>query len=361
MVATSVTATRDALLLPKGSGYPYASLPMKILVTGGAGFIGSNFVKWLLSHDTTVHITNLDALTYAGNLENLKQELSNPRHSFIKGSICDSKLVKSLVTEVDAVLNFAAESHVDRSIDGPRVFMDTNINGTFELLEAVRSSNKNLRYLQVSTDEVYGSLGPTGLFHETTPLAPNSPYSSSKASADLLVRAYHHTYGMDTITTRCTNNYGPFQFPEKLIPLMIKNARDDKRLPVYGDGLNVRDWIYVADHCQGIWAALKKGKSGEVYNFGGKAEHPNIFIVKKLLSLLNKPESLIEYVKDRPGHDKRYAMACEKAEAELGWTPQTDFESGLQKTVAWYLENQPWVQSVTSGSYQDFYNRWYNR
>jgi dTDP-glucose 4,6-dehydratase len=334
---------------------------MKILMTGGAGFIGSNFIKWLLQHDSSVHITNLDALTYAGNLESLKNELANPRHNFVKGNICDSKLVRSLVAEADAVLNFAAESHVDRSIDGPRIFMDTNIQGTFELLEAVRASGKDIRYLQVSTDEVYGSLGPTGLFHETTPLAPNSPYSSSKASADLLVRAYQHTYGMDTITTRCSNNYGPFQFPEKLIPLMIKNAKDDKRLPVYGDGMNVRDWIYVTDHCEGIWAALKKGKSGEVYNFGGKAEYPNIQIIKKILSLLGKNESLIEYVKDRPGHDKRYAMACEKAEEELGWTPKTDFEAGLQKTVSWYLENQPWVQSVTSGSYQDFYNRWYNR
>lgn len=334
---------------------------MKILMTGGAGFIGSNFVKWLLGHDKSVQITNLDALTYAGNLESLKDELSNPRHQFVKGNICDSKLVKSLVTDVDAVLNFAAESHVDRSIDGPRIFMDTNINGTFELLEAVRSSGRKIRYLQVSTDEVYGSLGPTGLFHETTPITPNSPYSSSKASADLLVRAYHHTYGMDTITTRCSNNYGPFQFPEKLIPLMIKNARHDQRLPVYGDGLNVRDWIYVVDHCEGIWAALTKGQSGEVYNFGGNAEHPNIQIVKRILQMLGKPESLIEYVKDRPGHDKRYAMAIAKASTQLGWTPRTDFETGIEKTVTWYVENQPWVQSVTSGSYQDFYNRWYNR
>lgn len=334
---------------------------MKLLVTGGAGFIGSNFVRWVLKNHPVAQVTNLDALTYAGNLESLKDILDNPRHKFVKGSICDRNLVRSLVKDCDAILNFAAESHVDRSIDGPDVFVQTNIQGTFELLEAARTLKPSLRFLQVSTDEVYGSLGPTGVFTELTPLAPNSPYSSSKASADLLVRAYHHTYGMDCITTRCSNNYGPFQFPEKLIPLMIKNASENKPLPVYGDGLNVRDWIYVEDHCEGVWAALKNGQSGEVYNFGGKSEFPNIQIVKELLKLLNKPESLITFVKDRPGHDKRYAMSCDKSEQELGWSPKTRFETGLRQTVTWYLENQSWVQSVTTGSYQEFYSRWYNR
>lgn len=332
---------------------------MKILVTGGAGFIGCNFIKWMLKNQPSVKILNLDTLTYAGNLESLKNEMSS--HEFIKGDITDSKLTRELVERVDAVLNFAAESHVDRSIDGPKVFIETNINGTFNLLESVRAVKPQMRYLQVSTDEVYGSLGPTGKFTEETPLAPNSPYSSSKASADLLVRAYHHTFGMDTITTRCSNNYGPYQFPEKLIPLMISNAMTDKKLPVYGDGMNVRDWIFVEDHCEGIWMSLQKGKAGDVYNFGGNAEYPNIEIVKTILKHLRKPESLIEYVKDRPGHDKRYAMDCRKAEKELGWKPRTNFPDGLAKTIGWYLENQPWVKSVTSGAYQEFYQRWYTR
>lgn len=334
---------------------------MKVLVTGGAGFIGSNFIKWALKTHKDLEIWNLDSLSYAGNLENLKTEMSNPKHHFVKGSICDAKVVNELVAKVDGVLNFAAESHVDRSIDGPKVFIETNINGTFELLEAVRKQSKKMRFLQVSTDEVYGSLGPTGQFYETTPLAPNSPYSSSKASADLLVRAYHHTFGMDVVTTRCSNNYGPFQFPEKLIPLMIANALSDKRLPVYGDGMNVRDWIFVTDHCEGIWDTFVKGKSGEAYNFGGDAEYPNIEIVKLILKRLKKPESLIEYVKDRPGHDKRYAMNFDKATLELGWKPRTTFEEGMEQTIQWYLENQDWVKSVTSGAYRDFYDRWYQR
>ncbi len=334
---------------------------MKILVTGGAGFIGTNFIKWLLKNEPHVSITNLDVLTYAGNLSNLETEMRDSRLEFVKGNIGDAKLLQTLIPKVDAVLNFAAESHVDRSIDGPRVFMETNINGTFELLEAVKKSGKKMRYLQVSTDEVYGSLGPTGKFTEETPLAPNSPYSSSKASADLLVRAYHHTFGMDVVTTRCSNNYGPYQFPEKLIPLMISNALQDKKLPVYGDGMNVRDWIYVDDHCEGIWMTLKKGISGEVYNFGGNAEYPNIQIVKTILSSINKPETLIEYVKDRPGHDKRYAMDCTKAEKELNWKPRTQFTDGLKKTVKWYLDNQGWVESVKSGNYKDFFDRWYGK
>lgn len=334
---------------------------MRILVTGGAGFIGSNFVKWVLKNQSDCTIYNLDALTYAGNLESLKAEMSSDRHKFIKGNICDTKLARELVAEVDAVLNFAAESHVDRSIDGPKIFVETNINGTFNLLESVRAVSPKIRFVQISTDEVYGSLGPTGKFSETTPLAPNSPYSSSKASSDLLVRAYHHTFGMDTVTTRCSNNYGPYQFPEKLIPLMISNALTDKPLPVYGDGMNVRDWIYVEDHCEGIWATLQKGQSGETYNFGGNAEFPNIEIVKMILGHLHKPESLIQYVKDRPGHDKRYAMDCTKAQAELKWIPKTKFPEGLARTINWYLENKEWVASVTSGAYQDFYNRWYTR
>lgn len=333
---------------------------MKILVTGGAGFIGTNFIKWILKTQPDVSILNLDALTYAGNLANLESDMKNSRLEFVKGNIGDAKLLQTLIPKVDAVLNFAAESHVDRSIDGPRIFVETNINGTFELLEAVKKSGKKMRYLQVSTDEVYGSLGPTGKFSEETPLAPNSPYSSSKASADLLVRAYHHTFGMDVVTTRCSNNYGPYQFPEKLIPLMISNALQDKKLPVYGDGLNVRDWIFVDDHCEGIWTTLKKGISGEVYNFGGNAEYPNIQIVKTILAALKKPESLIEYVKDRPGHDKRYAMDCAKAERELGWTPKTKFDDGLKHTVKWYLGNQAWVESVKSGNYKDFFERNYN-
>lgn len=332
---------------------------MKVLVTGGAGFIGSNFVKWLHDHDSSISITNLDTLTYSGNLENIKELLKSPRHTFVKGNICDEKLATALISKTDLVINFAAESHVDRSIDGPQAFITTNIQGTFNLLEATRKVSPKIRFVQVSTDEVYGSLGPTGKFTEETPLAPNSPYSSSKASADLLVRAYHHTFGMDVVTTRCSNNYGAYQFPEKLIPLMIFRAQKNESLPVYGDGKNVRDWIHVLDHSRGVWAAATRGKAGEVYNFGSDNEWENIKIVKQLLSILGKPESLITYVKDRPGHDKRYAIDSSKAQNELGWKPQVSFSEGLKSTVDWYLSNSEWLSSVTSGEYQKFFSKWY--
>lgn len=331
----------------------------KILVTGCAGFIGSNFLRWVFQNQKDVSVVHVDALTYAGNLENLGEWLESPRHKFVKGDIKNFDLMKELVSDVDAVLNFAAESHVDRSIDGPKAFIETNVNGTFSLLEATRAMKKPIRFLQVSTDEVYGSLGDKGLFTEETPLAPNSPYSASKASSDLLVRSYHHTFGLDTITTRCSNNYGPFQFPEKLIPLMIKNASEGLPLPVYGDGLNVRDWIHVEDHNRGVWAALTLGKTGETYNFGSDNEWPNIEIVKTILKKLNKPESLIKFVKDRPGHDRRYAIDASKAKKELSWKPLVGFDEGLTKTINWYLENQKWVKSVTSGDYKNFFERWY--
>ncbi len=332
---------------------------MTILITGGAGFIGSNFVKWLHDFDKSLSIINLDALTYSGNLENIKELLDSPRHQFIKGNICDPKLAADLVGKVDMVLNLAAESHVDRSIDGPKDFIETNINGTFNLLEATRKHNPKIRFVQISTDEVYGTLGTTGKFTEETPLAPNSPYSSSKASADLIARAYHHTYGMDIITTRCSNNYGAYQFPEKLIPLMIFRATKNESLPVYGDGKNIRDWIHVRDHNRGVWAAALKGKSGEVYNLGSNNEWENIKIVKELLKILEKPESLITYVKDRPGHDKRYAIDSSKAHKELGWSPEVSFDEGLRETVNWYLTNTEWLKSVTSGEYQKFFEKWY--
>lgn len=334
---------------------------MKVLVTGGAGFIGSNFVKWLHETDKSVHITNLDALTYSGNLENIKELLDSPRHTFVKGNICDSKTTEELVSKTDLLINFAAESHVDRSIDGPKEFIHTNILGTFNLLESVRKVSPKIRFVQVSTDEVYGSLGDTGKFTEETPLAPNSPYSSSKASSDLLVRSYQHTFNFDTVTTRCSNNYGAYQFPEKLIPLMIHRATNDQKLPVYGDGKNVRDWIHVLDHARGVWLAATKGNTGEVYNFGSDNEWENIKIVKELLKNLGKPESLIEFVKDRPGHDKRYAIDSSKAQKELGWTPQITFDKGLKSTIDWYLSNKEWLTSVTSGSYKDFYQKWYSR
>lgn len=332
---------------------------MNILVTGGAGFIGSNFVKWLHDSNPSASITNLDALTYSGNLENIKELLKSPRHRFVKGDICDTKLTEELIAKTDLIINFAAESHVDRSIDGPQKFITTNIQGTFNLLESTRKTNPKIRFVQVSTDEVYGSLGATGKFTEETSLAPNSPYSSSKASADLLVRSYHHTFGMDTVTTRCSNNYGAYQFPEKLIPLMIFRAQKNESLPVYGDGKNIRDWIHVLDHNRGVWAAAIKGKSGEVYNFGSDNEWENIKIVKELLKILNKPESLITFVKDRPGHDKRYAIDSSKAQNELGWKPEISFEKGLKETVDWYLSNKEWLTSVTTGEYQKFFSRWY--
>ena len=332
----------------------------KVLVTGGAGFIGSNFIKYILNNFPDIQIINYDCLTYAGNLENLKDVYDNPRYTFIKGDIRNNELFDFIIQhyDVDGIINFAAESHVDRSIDNSRPFVETNISGTLNILETARKySIKNI--VQVSTDEVYGSLGDTGLFTENTPISPNSPYSASKASADLLCNAFYHTYGMNIKITRCSNNYGPMQFPEKLIPLMINNALEDKDLPVYGNGLNVRDWLYVDDHCTAIWAVYTKGKSGEVYNIGGNNEKTNIYIVKELLRQLNKPESLIKYVKDRPGHDLRYAIDNTKISTELGWQPNVTFEDGLKMTIQWYLDNKDWSQNVKSGAYLEFHKKWY--
>lgn len=336
---------------------------MKVLVTGGAGFIGSNFVRYMVKKYPEYNIVNLDALTYAGNLENLKdiEELSN--YKFIKGDIADRQFVNQLFKEekFDYVLNFAAESHVDRSITNPDIFIQTNIQGTQVLLDAAKNIEVK-KYLQVSTDEVYGTLGETGYFTEETPLASNSPYSSSKAGADLLVRAYHETFGLPVNITRCSNNYGPFHFPEKLIPLMIINALNDKQLPVYGDGLNVRDWLHVEDHCQAIDLVLHNGKNGEVYNVGGNNERTNIEIVKTILNALGKPESLIKYVTDRPGHDRRYAIDATKLREELGWSPKYNFDTGIKQTIKWYLENQDWWKNIISGEYQEYFkNQYANR
>ncbi|PFT66356.1 dTDP-glucose 4,6-dehydratase [Bacillus cereus] len=336
---------------------------MKVLVTGGAGFIGSNFVRYMVKKYPEYNIVNLDSLTYAGNLENLKdiEELSN--YKFVKGDIADRQFINQLFKEekFDYVLNFAAESHVDRSITNPDIFIQTNIQGTQVLLDAAKNAEVK-KYLQVSTDEVYGTLGETGYFTEETPLASNSPYSSSKAGADLLVRAYHETFGLPVNITRCSNNYGPFHFPEKLIPLMIINALNDKQLPVYGDGLNVRDWLHVEDHCQAIDLVLHKGKDGEVYNVGGNNERTNIEIVKTILKALDKPESLIKYVTDRPGHDRRYAIDATKLREELGWSPKYNFDTGIEQTIKWYLENQDWWKNIISGEYQEYFkNQYANR
>ena len=351
---------------------------MTILVTGGAGFIGSNFVlDWLAQSDETV--VNLDKLTYAGNLENLASLQSNPRHVFVQGDFGDSALVKNLLAEHQprAVLNFAAESHVDRSIHGPEDFIQTNIVGTFHLLECVRAYFGTLqaegktvfRFLHVSTDEVYGSLAKTDpAFNETNRYEPNSPYSASKAASDHLVRAYHHTYGLPVLTTNCSNNYGPFHFPEKLIPLMIVNAQAGKPLPVYGDGQQIRDWLYVKDHCSAIRRVLEAGKVGEVYNVGGWNEKPNLDIVHTVCALLDelkpradgKPyQEQITYVTDRPGHDRRYAIDARKIEQQLGWKPAETFETGIRKTVQWYLDNPQWVANVMSGGYRDWVSKQY--
>ncbi len=339
------------------------------LVTGGAGFIGGNFVLDAVA--SGVRIVNLDALTYAGNLDTLAALTGNPAHVFVKGDIGDRDLLPKLFAEhrPDAVINFAAESHVDRSIDGPAAFVQTNVVGTLGLLECARDYWKNLeapdrdafRFLHVSTDEVYGSLGDTGKFTETTPYAPNSPYSASKAASDHLVRAFHHTYGLPVLTTNCSNNYGPYHFPEKLIPLIIAKALAGDSLPVYGDGRNVRDWLYVGDHCSAIRAVLERGRVGEVYNVGGDAERENIVVVKTICALLDQRrpladgrarESLITYVKDRPGHDRRYAIDASKLQNELGWMPSMTFEQGIARTVDWYLDQQAWVNRVLDGSYR---------
>lgn len=343
-----------------------------ILVTGSAGFIGANFVlDWFASCSEA--IVSLDALTYAGNRENLASVAGDSRHTFVQGDICDAPLVQALLEQhrPRAIVHFAAESHVDRSIHGPAEFLRTNVQGTFTLLESARAYHAKLsadersafRFLHVSTDEVYGSLGPDNApFEETTPYAPNSPYSASKAASDHFVRAYFHTYGLPVITTNCSNNYGPYQFPEKLIPLMILNALSGKPLPVYGDGLNVRDWLYVGDHCAGIRAALEGGVPGETYNIGGLNEKKNIEIVREICALLDelKPspdgpyERLITYVKDRPGHDRRYAINPAKIMRELGWKPKETFETGIRKTVQWYLDHTAWAENVTSGAYRNW-------
>lgn len=331
-----------------------------ILVTGGAGFIGSNFVRHMVKKYPQYHIINFDALTYAGNLENVSEIEACSNYFFIKGNISDSKAVGQVMREqqIDAIINFAAESHVDRSIAEPGIFVQTNVVGTQVLLEAARHYHVE-KYLQISTDEVYGTLGKDGLFSETTPLAPNSPYSASKTGADLLVRAYFETYGLPVNITRCSNNYGPYHFPEKLIPLVITNAMENKEIPVYGDGLQVRDWLHVQDHCQAIDLVLHRGKVGEVYNVGGNNERTNLHIVKTILESLGKSESLIRHVSDRLGHDRRYAIDASKLRRELGWQPQYTFETGIKETIQWYLDNRQWWQRVKSGEYTAYYEKMY--
>ena len=345
-----------------------------ILVTGGAGFIGSNFVKLMLEEHSEYNIINIDALTYAGNLENLKDIDGNPNYEFIKVDIRDREKIEEIFknNDIDSVVNFAAESHVDRSIEEPEVFLTTNIIGTQVLLDTAKKYWKvnpkdkyckeykpGVKFLQVSTDEVYGALGETGMFVETMPLMPNSPYSASKASADMIVRAYNETFGMPVNITRCSNNYGPYQFPEKLIPLMINNCLNEKDLPVYGDGMQVRDWLHVSDHCSAIDTVLHKGKDGEVYNIGGNNEKANIEIVKLIIATLGKTEGLIKYVKDRPGHDRRYAIDNTKITTELGWEPAYTFEQGMKETIQWYLENTKWIENIISGDYANYYDNMY--
>ncbi|WP_160044157.1 dTDP-glucose 4,6-dehydratase [Paenibacillus sp. USDA918EY] len=332
---------------------------MKLLVTGGAGFIGSNFVLYMLQQHPNYKIINVDSLTYAGNLENLKSIENHPNYTFSKTDITDAKAIDALFQQgIDVVVNFAAESHVDRSILDPEVFVKTNVLGTQVLLDAAKKYGVT-KFVQVSTDEVYGTLGETGLFTEETSLTPNSPYSASKAGGDLLVRAYHETFGLPVNITRCSNNYGPYQFPEKLIPLMISRALNDQALPIYGDGLNVRDWLYVEDHCSAIDLVIHKGRIGEVYNIGGNNERTNLHIVKTILAELNKPESLITYVQDRPGHDRRYGIDPTKITQELGWKPKHNFETGIKETIQWYLNNKEWWTRIQSGEYQDYYAKQY--
>lgn len=331
---------------------------MRLLVTGGAGFIGGNFVKYVLKKHPLYEVVNLDSLTYAGNLETLQDIESNSKYQFVKGDIGDGRLVESIVEDINTVINFAAESHVDRSILDPQAFTRTNILGTHVLLEAARKAGVK-KFIQVSTDEVYGTLGATGYFTEESPLLPNSPYSASKAGADCLVRAYHETYDLPVNITRCSNNYGPYQFPEKLIPLMIINALHDRPLPVYGDGLNIRDWLNVEDHCRAIDLVLHEGRDGEVYNIGGHNERANIEIVKSILRQLDKPESLIQFVEDRLGHDRRYAIDASKIRKELGWEPRYTFEEGLRETVQWYVEHPDWWRNVLSGEYRKYYDQQY--
>ena len=335
-----------------------------ILVTGGAGFIGSNFIKYSLNN-FDYNIVNFDKLTYAGNLENLVDVEFNDKYKFVKGDICEKEEVEKAVreNEIDTIINFAAESHVDRSILGAKEFINTNVGGTHVLLEVLKD-NKLQKYLQVSTDEVYGSLPEDKKeikFTESTPITTNSPYSASKASADLLCNAFHHTFDLPILITRCSNNYGPYQFPEKLIPLMIAKAMEGEQLPVYGDGKNIRDWLYVDDHCSAIMTVLKNGKAGEVYNIGGNNEWYNIDIVKLILKKLNISEDNIKYVKDRPGHDRRYAIDSTKIMNELGWKPKYDFETGIELTINWYMKNVDWWKKVMSGEYQKYYEENYGK
>ena len=329
---------------------------MRIIVTGGAGFIGSAFVRLIVSQQPEVEVTVLDKLTYAGNLENLAPVAENPRYRFVKGDICDRELVGDLLSEVkpDALVHFAAESHVDRSIHAPQPVFDTNLGGTFSLLECMRAQRVE-RYVHVSTDEVYGSLEEPHEADENYPLQASSPYSAAKAGSDLMALAYHKTYKMPVMVTRASNNYGPYHFPEKLIPLMISNALEDKPLPIYGDGLQVRDWLYVEDHCRAIWSVLQKGRDGEIYNIGGNRSLTNKEVVERILAITEKPASLMVTVADRPGHDRRYALSSAKLEKETGWSPQMDFERGLASTVDWYRANAGWVQRVKSGEYQSYY------
>lgn len=316
-----------------------------LLITGGAGFIGSCFIRHILNKYPQYQIVNLDALTYCGNLNNLKDTQNNPNYTFVEGNICDRNLVRELIDEADCVINFAAESHVDNSIKHPEIFAETNILGTLNLLKASKELGVE-RFLQISTDEVYGSLAESGYFYETTPLAPNSPYSASKASADLLVRAYNKTYGLPTLNTRSSNNYGPYQYPEKLIPLFISKLLKGEKVPVYGDGLNVRDWLYVYDHCEAIDKVLHFGKIGEIYNIGGHNEKTNLEITKLILNAMGKDEASIEFVEDRLGHDRRYAISNDKITAELGWKPKYTFEEAIKITIDWYLNNQDWIESI---------------
>ena len=317
----------------------------KVLVTGGAGFIGSCFVRHILNKHKNYKVVNLDALTYCGNLENLDDIKDNPNYEFVHGNICDRNLVRDLIKDCDLVVNFAAESHVDNSIKHPEIFVETNVQGTLNLLQASKELGVE-RYLQVSTDEVYGTLGKTGYFYETTPLAPNSPYSASKAGADMLARAYYETYKLPVLNTRCSNNYGPYQYPEKLIPFFISQLLKGEKVPVYGDGLNVRDWLYVYDHCEAIDVVLHNGKVGEVYNIGGHNEKTNIEITKLILDAMGKDESSIKYVEDRLGHDRRYAISNDKITKELGWKPSITFEEGIKLTIDWYLKNQDWMKHI---------------
>jgi dTDP-glucose 4,6-dehydratase len=333
---------------------------MKLLITGGAGFIGSNFIHYILKKHPDYAIVNLDLLTYAGNLENLKDLENNPNYKFVKGDICDKNLVDKLVKDCDIIVHFAAESHVDRSILDSSTFIQTNIIGTYTLLEAAKKYNKRLHH--VSTDEVFGSLGPNDKpFNETTPYDPRSPYSASKAASDHLVRAYYHTYNLPITISNCSNNYGPYHFPEKLIPLFITNLMEEKKVPLYGDGMNIRDWLYVEDHCEAIDLIIHSGKIGETYCIGGNSEKTNKDLTDIILKLMGKDETNIEFVKDRPGHDRRYSIDFSKIKNELGWQPRTSFEDGIQKTIEWFQNNESWWKNIKSGEYKEYYNKQYGR